>query len=482
MSLNVGSSNIPDFNQYIKGSKVKEESKENFTKAVFELQDTILNSSDSRQISNFKVVLEDLKGKVCKEGSEVKTLISIVANVANIHLCHTTTISLEGIDPNITGPLSTIIELTQDGHVPEYSLKELYDGIKIIPEQQLSEFIEISEKLIGALKDEGEVKELITACSGDPSKAKILFIIVDFLCLYDFQSKNLEPFNRIFPNIPLDQAPEKIKSLDIVNTKNLTPAQFNNIPASTKALIEYLDLSSFDDVKNIDFSQLTNLKRLTGVKGLIADQFNAIPQTAKASIENLGLSDFNAEGFDFSECSGLTNLSLEGCRRLSNVQIDSIPNKASIQSLSLAGPKTVLSLSGADSIGSKLDLSKFTGINSLNLSYNREAIALFDSIPLETRNSIETLNLSGVIILDGVKTASFNFREAMGNLKVLTLDEAEAMTFMHFNFMPQETKDSIVEVSLEGINQSEYSKPMQIGIDGFMFEEFAAFQNQENEI
>ena len=59
MTLGIEGFNSPDFNQYIEGSKVKADSKESFTAAVFKLKEELSSSNDYNQVSEIKRSLEE---------------------------------------------------------------------------------------------------------------------------------------------------------------------------------------------------------------------------------------------------------------------------------------------------------------------------------------------------------------------------------------------------------------------------------------
>jgi hypothetical protein len=360
-------------------------------------------------------------------------------------------LSQEGLE---NSPLGFMLENTDedDTSITEYSLKDLCGKVVDIPNQQLPESIEIAERLIESLKDKEKVAELITFCSETPSRVQSLFSIVHYLGLDNHQDEHLEPFNKVFPGISLDEAPKTIRQLDlsgqniesinfsgfihlkILNLnggKNLTAAKFNSIPASAKASIEILDLTRVD-VKYFNFSEFINLKSLdlSIVQNLTDDQFNAIPTEAKASIEYIYLVGVNVTGFDFSGFINLKTLYLGNVQGLTVDQFNEISpqTKASLETLDLK----LMYVTG-------FDFSGFTNLKSLDLSIVRNLTAdQFNAIPTEAKASI------GDLYLTCVNVTGFDFSGFI-NLKTLYLDNAKDLTDEQLNTIPNKASIELLK-------------------------------------
>jgi uncharacterized protein YjbI with pentapeptide repeats len=492
MTVGVEEFNRPNFNQFIEGSKVKFDSKEAFTAAVFDLKKELSTSDDYNQVNEIKQTLEELKVTLSKEDDEVKTVIRDVISLAKVHL-HALTpfkiekirelqrvsdrmFSLEGIDQSIIGDFfPSLLESTGN---KEHSLKVLCGGIAFLSAEQLPASIEIAEKLIESLKDKDKVSKLINFCSKDPSKVQSLFIILDYLGLDEFQKKSLEPFNKVFPNISLDQAPKTIKQLDLSSSNvgkvdfskfehlesldlsccnDLTAEQFNSIP--NKASLITLNLEQIN-VQNFDLSGFTRLKSLIlyGSKNLKAAQLSSISLEAKASMEDLDLTFISLKNFKFSGFTGLKKISLSYTEDLTAAQFNaiSIKAKASIESLDLS-----------NTVVTDFDFSGFIALKKLTLKETKNLTsAQFNAIPLETKMSIEELNLGGYYI----KNSDFDFSTFV-NLKKITSDCR--LTAEQFNTLP---KGNLEEINFDhaDLTDFDFSKLVKIKKITLFFSEITA--------
>jgi hypothetical protein len=260
--------------------------------------------------------------------------------------------------------------------------------------------------------------------------------------LYDFQYENLEPFNKVFPDISLDQSPvtvfhldlskqdvrgvdfskfRNLEVLDLNESIGLTATQFNAIPATSKALMKILGLIGVD-VTDFDFSEFISLKSLAFQdtrKSLTADQFNSIG--LKTYISNLELTCANAAGFDFSGFTGLKSLILLSVLDLTANQFNAIPQKAKafIERLEL------IDVNVSDFI-----FSEFCNLKSLSFHLSKGLTAAqFNAIPEEVKASIETLDLSYVNI------RGFDFSGYTG-LKALSLSRSTGLNSALLNAIP----------------------------------------------
>ena len=254
---------IPNLNSFIEGNRVVPGLKDDFKITLSELETKVSSLSFLIEVMDIKSTLEGMQVKISEEGNETKGLVVKVISIASIHIYVMETvlkrrtkqrsqilgslsdkvISLEGIDPDKAGRyLSVLLEDDDKFSFADqsmerrqnFSLKALCRNIEELSNEQLPESIEIAEKLIESLKNENSVPELISFCSESPSRTQSLFAIMDYLGLDDLQNEHLEPFNKVFPGIPLDQAPITIRQLDL-----------NHV-----------------DVTGFDFSKFTGLKTL----------------------------------------------------------------------------------------------------------------------------------------------------------------------------------------------------------------------------
>jgi hypothetical protein len=336
------------------------------------------------------------------------------------------TVSLKGIELKETGSqLSTILESGVGENIENYSLKELCENIDSISSWQLPGSIDVAERLIKSLKDESCVLELIQFCSNDSSKVQSLFAIMHYLGLDAFQSRYLEPFQKVFPNISLSQFPKTInylyhdyylhlvqlrgkaheielskfeclKSLRLANFTNSIAVQFNAIP--NKKLIETLVLRGAN-VMDLDLSGLERLSvlEITDVEGLIPKQFNAIPN--KFCIEGLILCSIDVTDFEFVDFINLEFLKLSGVEGLTAAQFNAIPNKGIIKRLFLGD----VNVAG-------FDFSKFENLRVLDLNGAKGLTATqFNSIP--NKASIEGIGLEKINVKGFSLLGLTNLRE-----------------------------------------------------------------------
>jgi hypothetical protein len=385
-------------------------------------------------------------------------------------------ISLEGIDLDKAGDYLSVL-LEDDDRFSfadqsmerrqNFSLKALCRNIDELSNEQLPESIDIAEKLIESLKDETGVSELISFCLENSSRVQSLFTIVHYLRLDDFQNAHLEPFNKVFSSISLDQAPATINQLDLslkdirgidlsrfeflkilnldrtaglsVSWLNYTPL-FNAIPPEVKVSIRVLSLCGVN-VTGFDFSSFTNLKTLdlSYTEGLTAAQFSAIPSEVKASIEDLNLSYVDITGFDFSGFINLKALNLCGSTNKQEINLINyqLQAKASIKTLGL---------NWKDVTG--FDFSGFTNLKTLLLECPNEAFiaAQFRTIAVEVKASIEHLVLMGG--LTGV--TDFDLSDFI-HLKTLKLSYI-LLKAEQFNAIPVEVRASIETLDLSYVD------------------------------
>jgi hypothetical protein len=282
-------------------------------------------------------------------------------------------------------------------------------------------------------------------------------------------------------------------SLDSLSLRSITGKvedSLNSIPADAKAKITYLaledenitalDLSGFTSLKDlyvhcdnitalkldgvgipvgIDFSKLTKLETLTGVKGLTVDQLKGIPEKAKASIEALDLSG-DVTGLDLTGFTGLKILNLTGAQGVTLDMLNSV--KGSIEILNL----TDVHFSTTD-----LFLSEFTKLKSLDLSgVSIQTFCLVDATNVKTLTltnaSIKELTLNSI----DSKIIDLSILKDTQTLKLaLTGDIADAEKA--FNSLNSACKSSIKELSLKNpsrittLDLSGFTKLETLGLD-----------------
>jgi hypothetical protein len=172
----------------------------------------------------------------------------------------------------------------------------------------------------------------------------------------------------------------QIKSVADIAARNVTSiAQAS--PKKVKSIKDTLKTLTFSERvdPNFDFLGQGNLKGLVlkNCIGLTAEQFNSIPN--KASIETLDLSGVYIEDFDFSGFTSL-KVALFGGSKLTPEQFNSIPNKASIETLDLEA----VNIEG-------FDLSGLASLKVAIVGGNKLTPEQFNAIP--NKASIESLKL-----------------------------------------------------------------------------------------
>ena len=237
---------ISDLNNYCSldlDSVSKDDSK--LTGVFSQLEGIIESSQNCRNLLIIKDHLKLLESELSGDKYNSQSLVARkLSTVASTHLHVLTTdyqkkrdevlenipdavVSLRGIDLNTikgTGSfLEPIIEGAMEiedfiasggvctGEDPwSFDIKLFLGNTNVIPTLQLPEAVDMAKDLIALLEDEVNVSDFVQSCARDPSRVKILFSIVHVLGLDAFQEKHLEPFNKIFPSIPLDQVPKTV--------------------------------------------------------------------------------------------------------------------------------------------------------------------------------------------------------------------------------------------------------------------------------
>jgi hypothetical protein len=205
--------------------------------------------------------------------------------------------------------------------------------------------------------------------------------------------------------------------------------------------------------------QEPSLSSFKAKRKLTVEQFNSIPD--KSFIGNLDLSYIESlEGVDFSEFTNLRSLNLSGAFNLTAEQFSTIPLQAknSIETLELS----LVNVSG-------FDFSGFNNLKSLQM-YQTKGLTKdqFNSIPKEVRGSIENIFLSDVNIM------GFDFSD-FESLKQLSLLNSGENTVKQVNSIPLDVKESIESLLLNEVNPkdvflSDFKKLKSFSIyEGMMF-------------
>jgi hypothetical protein len=515
MSVNFNGNhlNSSSTNPFLNGACFEDEN--SFIRAISKINLTTLSQTDINTVIKIQTSLEKLKLRFPDKSDLIQTSIDNSISSATCHIFNLVPdiqVSLEGVHLENEKSCLLKVMLGQIGDMGDftteitpmidvniYSLKELCSNIHALSIKQLPMAVKIAEKLIAALKDENNVPDLVNFCANDPSMVQSLFSIVAYLGLDNFQNKHLEPFNKVFPNTPLNQAPETIKflhlyeknvervnfsrfgflkNLTLYDSIGMTAEQFNSIP--NKASVESLNLSHMN-ITDFDFSGFTNLKKinLSNSVGMTAAQFNAIPnkisikdfdlfridvtdfdfsefeQVKLSDVENLSGAIFNKEiirelhledidvtDFDFSGLTGLRSLNLSVLQNLTVNQFSAIPNKSSIEEF--------ISNEAIDGDHIPFDFSEFTGLTSLNLAYSYSLrLEQFSAIP--NKNKIKHLNL------EEVNVNNFDFSE-FTSLESLNLSYTGDLSSQQFNSIPNKASIKTLTISNELIEDFDFSQ------------------------
>jgi|GEM_PF-4487415 len=267
-----------------------------------------------------------------------------------------------------------------------------------------------------------------TFLNGNTQGVLGLFDIIDYFCLDDFQNKYLEPFNKKFPDFPLENSPKRIKRLD------LTLVEAAALLRGLRNLIKFHNIA-------VTISNPGFLKRLP------PEEINALPNRVKQTFKTLDLSDYDARGIDFSLFPSVTELILSGSKNLRSGQINNLPSefKAPIEKLDLSSSRV-----------KNIRLSGFLNLRDLNLdSTGYYALNTIEPL-ISGENKLAKLNLS-------CSPGSGLNRLRNTHLNTLILRSCPALTANEFNSIPSEIKASIRTldlsycINLEGFDLSEYT-------------------------
>lgn len=184
----------------------------------------------------------------------------------------------------------------------------------------------------------------------------LLFNVVNFLDLCEFQDSYLEPFFKKFPNVNLEQAPRSISSItlspkaiqsfdfsefynirkiEIKDFFNLTQQDLDFLPKERiRSLI--LRANSCENIRDFDFSGFENIEELDLISEnvFMAEAFNSIP---KAKLKNLKLDYVDVSGFDFGSLESIEELVIKEKDDMMGIrhwQFNGIP-KAKLKKLKL---------------------------------------------------------------------------------------------------------------------------------------------------
>jgi hypothetical protein len=357
-----------------------------------------------------------------------KKLDSIVERPVKLSLEETTAFTLKSLSE-----IETLNKLDLEG---------LFSFISLNSTKQMRAVEEVLSRLIEALKDESKVSQLIAFClneyeilfsrypsepstSGVYFRFQLLFVMFDYLGLDEFQKKYFEPFNRVFPMIPLNQAPETIQSLVLkesdLGSMGLSAFRYlrelisvNSIKESDCLLKSVQNKLSLNVLRikeerffNIDFTGFTNIQDLcladssTSFHYKIWESVKTIPE--KSKVKELSLNSFNMAGFNFFDFPGLEVLKLSNLSHLSAELFNNIPLRKEV----------------------------FISLNGRTIASGDTEIIIPPVIC--NRRNIERLVLTTIYI------TGFSFSNFVG-LKNLTLNAIRGIKGSHLNSIPEKEK------------------------------------------
>jgi len=360
----------------------------------------------------------------------------------------------------------------------------------------------------------------------NPENIAILYRLLDFLSIEEFQEKHLEPFNKVFPKIHLselyDETKAQIKKLDLSNSdlKDLDLSGFsglveldlshnenlyallNTLTMEAKDRIEKLNLS-FSNVSGVDLSNFTGLQELylwSAEKFSPNIIMNLSPE-AKDKIRKIDLSDCDLKGLNLSGFTGLEELNLRGCPNVS-IALNTLEPKDKISRLDLSDcnlkemdlsgftglqdleldsslnvsialntlePKDKISrldLSDCDLKG--VDLSGFTGLEELNLRGSLNVFTALNTLKTETKTKLTKLNIS-LCNLNGVNLSGFT------GIHDLNLSDSSKFTTDIIHNLPPQAKANIRKLNLSGCDLRGANLSSFIGLEEVEFNDSRNF-------
>ncbi|SCA58952.1 hypothetical protein AB751O23_BJ_00090 [Chlamydiales bacterium SCGC AB-751-O23] len=325
---------------------------------------------------------------------------------------------------------------------------EVIEGISSMNAEELPFAVAVAETLYAVYSQPNNeelrglvARQIIKDCNESPDEINMvgaLFKVFDFFGFDNFQEMHFQPFQEVFPNIPLNQAPDTIKSLVMKGNEgldlsrfrclekldsrgaNLTDEQLAAIP--NKGSVQHLilprprDVSIFGKLKVLDFYY--------SEEPLTLEQFNAIPN--KGLIEEIRFPFMqNLEGFDLSAFKNLKKLDLSnGCFLLAKT-FNSIP-KDHIEEIKFSPGETLknFDFSGLKSL-KRLDLSK------VGEDWTLLTAAQFNSIPKGMMEEIKFHSQQNLTDFD------FSGLENLKKLDLSNSTQATAITADQFNVIPK---------------------------------------------
>ncbi len=295
-------------------------------------------------------------------------------------------------------------EIIENAHIQEL-FPEVPNALKISDR--------IIKEISRCLKQKRAVPDF-SFVQGDLASIHILFHLLDYLYLSDFQRQYLEPFNKKFPNITLSKAPQTIRKLDLqfYNMQNIDFSRFSlleeidlrGVQNVSSEQIEQLSvtlkkLSLSGAVGGVDFSRFSSLEEmdLSYAKNLTPEQIGQLPVTLK----KLSLSG-TVEGVDFSHFSSLEEIDLSDVEALIPRQVTQLPT--TLKKLFLSG----------DVAG--VDFSFFSSLEEIDF-YDMKNLAPRQIAQLPT--TLKKLSLSGDVA--GVDFSRFSSLEEVDLAMLKTL-------------------------------------------------------------
>ncbi len=305
-----------------------------------------------------------------------------------------------------------------------------------------------------------------------PKNVAMLFKLVDFLCMYDFQRKHLEPFSEKFPGIPLEQTPETIFELTVlgnmpedfdftrfVDLERLNAFEVRNLTwAHIKTIAPHLKVLHLPDAywrQSLDFSKLSNAEKITSLLGVLnaSNPMNDLVHCKKLKVLHFPFG-CDVTHMDFSQFPDLEDLDLNGCEGLGQTHLDQLSQLKNFKTL-------------------KLHTSE--SIESYNFSGLRHLEIMHISLPPDqtvTQAQINQLlqNLKTLILSNAMNVEELNFSR-LNSLERLGLSAVTNLTVAQIQQFP----DTLTSLSLPDKIRS--SSSVDEGIKDVNFAQFPRLKN-----
>ncbi len=330
-------------------------------------------------------------------------------------------------------------------------------------EDKAGEFI--MQRIIESIKDDKPIDlEEFKRMFGDenyPDAVKLLFQIIDYFSLQDFQNKYLEPFNIHFPEIPLSKYPDTVQSLDLTSIPVLREEELNVLASIRENLrtikIPYNFIKTNKEIfKLSEFRSLTSLTILSSTVP-VRNLLNDLSPEGKAKITELHLSACNMKDLDLSQFTGLRTLHIVNPTGLVITALNSIPQavRERLTELNLLNCKNKLT---------GINLSDFKELRILSIKNKRNdsgnevmlnAVEILNTLSSAAKAKITALDLSGCNI------TGFDLDEFI-NLTKLNMAQTKGLVGNILNTLPEDVKGKIADLDLRncsiiGLNLSKFT-------------------------